>query len=232
MGISTFLIILLGSLFGCAKAPSDIRASVVKLASQHGACSGTQIKTHKGNKYILTAAHCLPIAVDGMFPVFTEDGGQYVSKIVEEDMESDLLLLEPAPSKVPALPIADDISRFETLTSFTHGRAYATYSTEGTFVGETMVHFLDHAIDTQEDRDSCKKKKNRIEEVSFFGMFTVEVCVVATVESVTTVRATPGSSGGIIANSRGELAGVVSTGDEMFTNLVTLKDIHRFLDLK
>lgn len=231
MGIDTLFIILMATLFGCGgpPKPADIRASVVKLASKKGACSGTQIITKKGNKYILTAAHCLPIANEGFIPVLTEDAGQYVSKVVAEDEESDLLLLDPAPSKIPAIKIADDVSRFETLTSYTHGRAYAAYSTEGVYVGEDLIPFVEHMIESDADKASCKKKKNRIIQMDFFGLFTIEACAVVTVESVTTVRATPGSSGGLVANAKGELAGVVSTGDEMFTNLVTLKDIQRFL---
>ncbi len=227
MGISTLFIIMMAVLFGCNGPPKagDIRSSVVKLSSSKGSCSGTQIITSRGHKFILTAAHCLPIAEAGFIPVFTEDAGQYVSKIVAEDDESDLLLLEAAPSKIPAIPIAEDVSRFETLTSFTHGRSYATYSTEGIYVGEDIVYFFS---DNPTKLDTCTKKKNHIVKVDL-GFIELEACMVGTVESVTTVRATPGSSGGLVANSRGELVGVVSTGDDMFTNLVTLKDIHRFL---
>lgn len=206
----------------------QIRSSVVKIYGG-GSCSGTQIEAPSGKKYILTAAHCLPIAVDGVMHIQTEDSGSYFSKVIEEDMTSDLLLLEPAPG-VPAIKIAKDIGRHEHLKSYTHGHGYPTYQTEGHYVGEDVVQYIEGYIESAEDRAKCSKPKHKIETMDVFGMFTLEVCTVKLVESVTTVKAVPGSSGGLVLNDSDELAGVVSTGNADFTNLVTVKDIQRFLE--
>lgn len=216
--------------FSCARSPSDsqIRSSVVKLSSKMGSCSGTQIEAPSGHKYILTAAHCLPLAEDGMIHVSTEDAGSYFSKVIEEDKSSDLLLLEPAPG-IPAIKIAKDIGRFEELRSFTHGHGYPTYKTKGTYIGEDIAQFVIGEIMSDADKAKCSMPKNKIESMDFFGIAQIEICTVKVVESITNVPATPGSSGGLVANSSGELAGVVSAGNETFTYLVTLKDINRFL---
>jgi hypothetical protein len=218
---------------GCNKSPhiptdSEMRASVVKLDSPRGSCSGTQVEAPSGKKYILTAAHCLPLAQDGIMHVVTEDAGSYFSKVLEEDMTSDLLLLEPAPG-VPAVKIAKDLSRNEHLKSYTHGAGYPTYSTEGSYVGEDIAQFVSGQIDSDADRAKCSAAKNKIEKMSFFGIDMGEVCTVKVPESVVTVKLVPGSSGGMVANDRGELMGVCSCGNQDFTMLVTLKDIQKFL---
>lgn len=202
------------------------QASVVKLDSKVGSCSGEQIETPSGKKYILTADHCAPIAVDGRIRVTTEDAGVYYSKIVLEDETSDLMLIEAAPG-IPAVKIAGDMHRHEHLTSYTHGHGYPTYSTEGIYIGEDIIQFLDEV--GTDNPDLCNKPKNKKAEVDFFGIHAT-LCAVEIVESVTTVPAVPGSSGGMVVNDNGELVGIVSTGDDHFTNLVTLKDIHHFID--
>lgn len=213
------------------KTDKEIRASVVKLYDpKKGSCSGTQVEAPSGKKYILTAAHCIDLANDGVMAVETEDSGSYFSKVIEEDGDSDLLLLEGVPDGIPAVKIANDIHRFTELTSFTHGHGYPTYSTEGAFVGEDTIQFIQYQIDGEKDKARCNKKKNKLDQINFFGIIQIDVCTVSVVESVTTVPAVPGSSGGLVTNSDGELVGVVSTGGMGFTNLVTLKDIHHFLE--
>lgn len=232
--LAAFLVAAI-ALTGChRKAPhvlsdSEIRSSVVKLDSGRGSCSGSQIEAPSGNKYILTAAHCIVLAQDGIIHVVTEDAGSYFSRVVEEDDKADLLLLEPAPG-VPAIKIAKDLSRHQHLKSFTHGNGYPTYSTEGQYIGEDIAQFLVGEINTDADRANCAKPKNKIEKIDFFGIAEIEVCTVKVVESVTTVKLVPGSSGGLIVNDDGEMAGVCSAGNQDFNYLVTLKDIHRFLE--
>lgn len=216
------------ALSACNPSDSKIRSSVVKLSSKKGSCSGTQIEAPSGNKYILTAAHYLPIANDGVMPVQTEDGGSYFSRVIQEDPASDLLLLEAAPG-VPAIKIAKELSRFETLNAFTHGHAYPTYKTSGVFIGEDIAQAMDSVIDSDEARAKCSGPKRKIQSIDFFGIAQIEVCILSLVESVSTVKVSPGSSGGLVANERGEMIGVVSMGSDDYSFLVTLKDIQNFL---
>lgn len=222
----TAAVLFVFALTGCEHGPSDrvIRSSVVKLASAKGSCSGTQIEAPSGKKYILSAAHCNALAYDGIIAVHTEDAGIYMSRVLEEDESSDLLLLEAAPG-VPAIKIAKDISRFSSLRSFTHGNGYPTYKTSGSYIGEDVVQFEDYGV----SMEKCTKKKNKIEKVNIWGI-ELSFCTVKVVGSITNVPAVPGSSGGLVVNNAGELAGVVSAGNESFTFLVTLKDINRFLE--
>lgn len=217
---------LIFSLSAC-KSPSRIRSSVVKLSSAHGSCSGTQIETKAGHKYILTAAHCRGIAIGDIMPVSTEDAGTYMSKVIAEDDASDLLLLEPAPN-TPAIQIAEDIERFSVLTSYTHGQGFATYSTKGTFIGEDLIQ-ADLFNINESNRDKCAGAKNAI-EVTDLGFVQFEVCTLKVIESMTTVVVSPGSSGGLVANEAGDMVGVVSVGADTMSGLVTLKDIHKFVD--
>jgi S1-C subfamily serine protease len=212
---------------GCNPSDSKIRSSVVKLSSKKGSCSGTQIEAPSGKKYILTAAHCLPIAVDNIMPVQTEDGGSYFSRVIQEDPASDLLLLEAAPG-VPTIKIAKELNRFESLNAFTHGHAYPTYKTSGVYIGEDIAQAMDSVIESDADRARCVGKR-KIESIDFFGLAQIEVCILSMVESVSTVKVSPGSSGGLVANERGEMIGVVSMGSADYSFLVTLKDIQNFL---
>lgn len=213
----------------CAPSESWLISSTVKLISKEFICSGTKIETPSGKRYILSAAHCLPLAENGVIKVQTEDGGTYLSKVIAEDEHSDLLLLESVPS-IPAVKIAKEVGRFEELRSFTHGAGYPTYKTSGQYVGEKLISFILFEIKSEQDKKRCNLPKNKIEEIDVFGLFTAQVCLVNAVGTVTTVPAVPGSSGGLIVNAKGELVGVVSAGNNDFTYIVKLSDIHRFLE--
>lgn len=227
--VVTFL--MFGLVFGCSPSNHKIMSSVVKLTGERGSCSGTQVKAPSGKKYILTAGHCSVLADRGIIEVHTEDAGNYFSKVLEESNDSDLLLLEPAPG-ISGIKIANDLSRFETLRSFTRGAGLPTYETSGNMIAERIVQFEMNPIGSDEERTTCHKAKNAIESVNLFDMIVYEVCTVRVVETIMSTPIAPGSSGGLIANKWGELAGVASAGGGGYYYAVTLKDIQRFLSLR
>lgn len=211
------------SLISCNKSDNQIRASVVMLQGERGQCSGEQIKSKSSKEYILSAGHCREITANEDVLVTTEDGRKLYRRIIAEDPHSDLLLIEAVPN-LPSLSIAFDIYKNEHVRTFTHGAGMDTYLTEG-FV-----------IENQEARipvgpgDSCPKlPKFMVGNLdTFFGSF--EVCFLDLIETVTTAKIVPGSSGGPMVNDSGELNGVCSATGEYFSDMVTLKDIKRFVD--
>lgn len=202
------------------------RERTVKLVGNGGLCSGEQVHADtSGADYILTAAHCRRLSEDSAsIKVIAEDGRTLMRKIIAEDDNSDLLLLEGIP-KLRGLDMAKEIYRFQKVRTFTHGRGHATYETEGMLVGEEHVEFGLFEISNETDLKMCETKlKNRV-VINLSGL----VCAMSVEEVVTTAMVVPGSSGGMVINGSGELVGVVSAGDGVFGYLVRLADIKNFL---
>lgn len=108
--------------------PSDthIRSRIVRITSDRGMCSGEQVRAPSGQDYILTAGHCnILSSSDGAYNVVTEDGKSLKRHLVQEDPNSDLMLLEGLPGVVA------QAYRGQRVKTFTHGRDLDTYSTEG-----------------------------------------------------------------------------------------------------
>lgn len=205
---------------------SEIKENVVKLTGARGLCSGEQVIAASGKTYILTAAHCKGLATDGSILVHTEDGRHLNRRIIMEDDRSDLLLLEGVPG-LSGLSIASSLDRWEHERTYTHGRGFDTYRTDGMNVQDKQqVAFI-----LGEPSTCLNMPKYRIVEMgSFFGI-TFQVCIMEMNESVTTAKIVPGSSGGPVVNDSGQLVGVASAGDNdgAFGYLVRLQDIQLFL---
>lgn len=208
----------------CKPSEHFIRNRVVKLLGERGQCTGEQVLAPSGQKYILTAAHCLGLADErGDITVETEDGKQIKRRVVAEDDKSDLLLLEGVPG-LSGLRVAPSVSRFQFLRTFTHGSGLPTYKTVGYVIGEETSRF----ISAQPEPCSMPKQKKLKIDV-FFGVVFAEVCLIETQQTVTDALAVPGSSGGPVVDDQGELIGVVSAVGEHFTFLVRLADIQNFI---
>lgn len=204
--------------------PSDqyLRNRVVKLTSSRGACSGEQVRAPSGVDYVLTAAHCLVLAEEGQIAVHTEDGKTLQRKIIAEDPNSDLLLLEGVPN-LKGLDIAPYTLRFDHYRAFTHGKSLDTYKTEGAFIQRSQVTiplFIENMFETRRCDMPKYKEIQDIEGV---------ICVIDVIESTTSVSIVPGSSGGPAVDDSGRLVGVASATDGMFGYFVTLPDIKQFL---
>lgn len=205
------------------KSDDYIRSRVVKLVSEHGACSGEQVKGVSGMSYILTAAHCKGLIENGAIRAITEDGHELVRRVIEEDVNSDLLLLEGLPN-LSGLDIAKAIGPRQQVRSFTHGRRLDTYETKGMTIQSLKV-MIGGADSTPQEIEECEKMpKNKLVK-SIFG----QDCVIETVNTVVIMVTMPGSSGGPVVNSRGDLVGVVSGGDGVLSMLVSLQDIQKLL---
>jgi len=238
--IATATIILLATtlLFrtsgGMQQNPSDteIKSSVVRLTTENnrGTCTGEQVKAASGTEYILTAGHCAGLANEqGSIKVITEDGREMMRKIIAEDANSDLLLLEAAPN-TRAMEIAANIHSSEHLRSFTHGQGLDTYKTEGEYVQEQEVE-IPLFIVTSDNEGKCNMPKLKMKDMPIFFGFMVKVCSLVVKTAITTVPIVPGSSGGPIVNDNGDLTGVASASapDSFISILVRLQDIQNFL---
>ena len=225
-GMMALGLLISGGLASCGRGPNDleIKSKVVKLISEHGSCTGEQVRAPSGTDYILSAGHCMILVKDGSVTVIKEDGTMLQRRVLAEDPNSDLMLIEGLPS-VEGLPIADEVSRAEHLRSFTHGGGMPTYKTEGEVIGFEVIQAPTSAIASQEQEALCASMPKNI----VFSTPTGMTCILSVKELATTVPIIPGSSGGPVVNDNGELAGVVSAGGGTLGFMVTLDDIHEFI---
>lgn len=215
----------------CVSGHSDsyIRDRVVKLRSEHGECSGEQVQAPSGQSYILTAGHCRELADEGgTFTVHTESGAIIKRKIIAEDPSSDLLLVEGLPG-VKGLSIAGWAGQQEQVRTFTHGADMDTYKTEGVLIEVKEVTIPIELIASDEEIKACtsQSKFKAVDIDTIFG--PMKMCAMSVMEVATTAMIVPGSSGGAVVNSNGDLIGVVSAGGDGFGFLVRLSDVHAFL---
>lgn len=207
-----------------SKSENHLRSRVVRLVSERGSCSGEQIKAPSGEDYILTAAHCAVLAKDGSIETITEDGKHLLRKVIAKDGYSDLMLLEGVPN-MEGIPVADDYDLHEHVRTFTHGRGFATYKTEGELIQIVRVRIPIFI----EDIEKCDTHKYEV--IASFNDFALSLtCMLSVDEIATNAMTVPGSSGGLVVNDDNELVGVVSEGDGVFGYLVRLSDIQKFLE--
>lgn len=228
------LLVLAASLLFLTSCPiyrteTAIKNRVVFLKGNNHSCTGEQVRAPSGVNYILTAAHCNILAVDGKIEVTSEYGTKLLRKVIYEDPKSDLLLLEGLPG-LSGLNIAGSVYRNEEVRTFTHGAGFATYKTAGVLIEEKEIKIGISEINNSEQEEACKKSpKFTVVEVNFLGVALFKVCALDVKEMATTAMIVPGSSGGPVVDWRGNLVGVVSAGGEGFGFLVSLKDIQNFL---
>lgn len=194
-----------------------------------GSCSGEQVRAPSGKDYIMSAGHCKGLMdQDGNFLIQTEDGSLLQRKLIAEDPASDLLLIEGLPN-LEGLHIAQGSYRKEHVRTFTHGKGYDTYKTEGNLVGITFIEIpLKEGLVDPANPVQCNMPKNQYYEgMTFFGR--MYVCTIAVNEMVTTAKIVPGSSGGMMVDDNGDLVGVASASDGQFYYFVTLSDIAKFV---
>lgn len=184
-----------------SKTDQEIRNSVVRLRGPMGMCSGEQIMAPSGKQYIITAKHCSKVAMGDWVLVETEQHKLLPRRILAVDPAptSDLMLVDAVPG-LPALKVSDqETHRFEHIRTFTHGSDMDTYMTEGNIVQDMLAHV-----------GAGDEMMNLL-------------------ETVTTARIQPGSSGGAFVDDKGDLIVVASASGEYFSLMVRLIDIKAFL---
>lgn len=211
-------IVLIGLLVFFLSKP-DPKDHVVMLLGK-GQCTGVQVK-YNNKYYILTAAHCTPYK--GFFEV-RQNKKVYRVPVLFEDVASDLLVLENPFKK--GVVIADYWNPGEKVYSLTHGSGMPLHRTDGEFLN---LMFIDIPIGPA---SKCKldQVKFSIQKITFF-IIEQKVCMMSTWLISSTVKVTPGSSGGPIFDNSNELVAIVSAADNNgFSFLVPLEDIIRVLE--
>lgn len=211
----------------CSVVKHSPQESTVKINGKNGQCSGVQIQTKSGSEYILSAGHCAHLSDDDKLDITTEDGRHLIRRIVAEDMNSDLLLIEAVPG-LRSLKIADTESLGESVETFTHGAGLATYKTSGELVQFKEIEIPMFEILSGENLAKCQSApKYKVIALDPFGLQLM--CVMHLDGVVSTAQVVPGSSGGMVVHAD-KLVGVVSATDGHFGYFVTVKDIHSFVD--
>lgn len=211
-----------------SRSDAQIKATVVKLVGDRGSCSGEQVRAPSGVDYILSAGHCAVLQDGGSIEVVTEDGKHLERRVIAEDMNSDLLLLEGLPN-VRGLDIASANRGDQHVRTFTHGKGMATYQTDGRLIENQKIQILEFIVFPGEAPKPCNGGKHRVVDlVSIFG--SAAACILDVTETVTTAFILPGSSGGAVVDDSGSLVGVVSAGGGGLGYLVTIQDVRTFLN--
>jgi hypothetical protein len=192
-------------------------------------CSGEQIQAPSGVNYILSAAHCRIIAQDnGSIEVHDADGRVIQRKVIAEDPNSDLLLIEGLPN-VEGLKVAEYDEFDQHIRTYTHGHGMPTYKTEGVILKDEYVEVGIEQVKENKFDDCTQYPKNKVEPREDLFAGSIYVCTLTVNETMTTAFVVGGSSGGMVVDDSGNLVGVVSISDGPFSGLVRLADINKFL---
>lgn len=202
-----------------------VRDRVVWLASLQGMCSGFQ--AHVGDiDVVVSAAHCSMLRspegnimgrFDGQIPIPLQ--------ILFIDEEHDLMVLEGLPNR-KGLEIADHTDLFRLYTSYTHGEMKPTWRADGVMYSENE-HILVGVMPVMsaDDEKKClKNPKNKIDKEASW-------CVTERDEMISSIYAEPGSSGGVVVNSQGQVVGVINIKTPSGSGIVPLKYLRSILGL-
>jgi S1-C subfamily serine protease len=213
----------------CSSSQSEntdaaVKHNVVRILGEKGMCSGEQVLAASGHSYILTASHCRHLGDNGVYKVTDDDKVIHYAHFIAEDHYSDLLLLEGISDS--GLTVASRLANSERQNTFTHGHNFDTYKTSGIALGERLEPVLISTVTTDEEAEKCAREPKYTAIETFPGQYA---CMLTVPMTVSTALVLPGSSGGPVVNSDGELTGVVSAGGSNLSLFVRLEDIKRFL---
>lgn len=214
---------------GLAHASNKIRESddyirdrVLLLKSKEGTCSAVEVKTATGAIYTLSAAHCSVLLENDSVEAVNEQDIHKRLKLVDIDYVNDLMLLAAFDSK--SISIANVVYKHERIHVIAHGAGYPSYRVDGELLIEQKIK-IEEPLHTEAQEAYCSKVPGSTVVPSFFG----DVCLFDLNEMQSSANIQPGSSGGPVLNAKGELVGIVSSGDGVFSGFVPLIRIHEFL---
>jgi len=230
------VLIVLGLILGLVLGPnmykqhrrdSYVTKHVVQLwgLNKRGSCSGIHVNIDN-KTYILSAAHCLVLSIDGKILVQDDLMKDPIPReVLMEDSKADLILLEALPGR-DGISLASSVSKKDHLYTYTHGHGYATYKTEGSYIQDEKIEVP--IFEVSETKKCETDKPKYVEKVMDFFFFQMNVCFLVENTMVTDALIAPGSSGGAVVNKYGELVGLVSAGNDKYGYLVPLYDLRDF----
>lgn len=224
VSILTFVACDMHSVLAEKRSDEYIRERVILLQNNGYSCSGIQVRTAKNKVYILSAAHCRAMFQDGKAYAIDEDGNTFETQIVDMDVANDLLLLTPINNK--SINVASSIHKHEKIHTITHGQAFPSYRTDGELLAERDTLFVRLSKSEPELYKQCLLDPRAV--ISFEDML-FGTCQYMLRSMISTALVAPGSSGGAVLNAYGELVGIVSNTDGLFSGMVPLHNIQDFL---
>lgn len=199
-----------------------IREQVVMLDGNHNSCTGVQVVAPSGKIYTLTASHCRSLLTDNAVGATYENAEGDLIYYVEEDPQSDLLLLSSNHNL--GVFVASKIYAHQKVHTLTHGMHLPTYRTDGALLSIQLVQVALFPLTTENMKECMNAPKLKIYLGDPFPL-----CLMTTYDQMATALVRPGSSGGPLLNSAGDLVGIVSAAADGISAFVTLDDIKRFL---
>jgi S1-C subfamily serine protease len=182
-------------------APERSIVAVLNKA-QTGGGTGFAVKLPKtGATVIVTNEHVCRVAENGLVRIKTDSGRVYIRKVLAENAERDLCVVEGI--NIPALTLGQSPpNRFDEITVLGHPYLTPTVYSKGQYSHDEIVQVGAMSAD-----GSCPKGSEAQDSLFF------TICVREMEESFTTITIYPGNSGSPVLNSEGHVIGVINIAD-------------------
>jgi serine protease Do len=184
-------------------AADPLESSIVAVTNTESNSGGTGWVTSapSGRSVIVTNEHVCQVAQGEYVRIEDDAGNEKLKGILKHNFARDLCVVEGIDA--PALTLAESApSRFETLAVMGHPYLKPTTPSKGQFLKTRLS-----AVGFSRRPDGCPPPS--VLEQSIFG----DACVMNMELSLTTIAIYPGNSGSPVVNDKGEVVGVINSGD-------------------